>query len=93
MLASGITILNSLSTIVATYLRTSLTVRNILWASQLCYGEGGEAAAHKKSCSPLALSIFPPSYCDVAQGHRYLATTTAQLPQACVAMPSSQSLT
>jgi hypothetical protein len=45
-----------------------------LAASQLRYGEGGEAIAHKASCSPLALSIFPSHY-DAAQTRRYFASS------------------
>jgi hypothetical protein len=33
--------------------------KHMLVASQPRYGEGGEAIAHKASCSPCTLSIFP----------------------------------
>jgi hypothetical protein len=46
--------------LVARYLRASLIVTNYtLVASQPWYGEGEEAIAHKVSCSPLALFMFP----------------------------------
>jgi hypothetical protein len=54
--------------LVARYLRASLAVTNIHVGGQPAEirGGGGEAIAHKASCSPLALSIIPsPSYCDV----------------------------
>jgi hypothetical protein len=50
----------TLCTLVARNLRASLTVTNThVVVSQPRYVEGGEAIAHKVSCSPLAHSIFP----------------------------------
>jgi hypothetical protein len=47
------------------YVYLSQDISELRWplmASQPRYGDGGEAIAHKASCSPLALSIFLPPH-------------------------------